>query len=239
MNIYESGAEAPACIEHTGLDLAILDVMFPDADGFQICKKIRETSYCPVIMLTAGADDGDKIMGLALGADDYITKPFSPLEAVARVKTQLRRYGVRNFCAITIPSWPILSGCGFRQLRIKLFLRIIAMLVISASIIYITYAVLLRGNFANMMMAFLRNMFGRAAGARFDYNFPITAGQFQKRSWSGFLSSFTGWTRDAAQTGPGLAIARQIVTLHKGTITAESRDGLTVFTVTIPALGLA
>lgn len=78
MNIYESGAEVLACIEHTGLDLAILDVMFPDADGFQICKKIRETSYCPVIMLTAGADDGDKIMGLALGAGDYIKKPFSP-----------------------------------------------------------------------------------------------------------------------------------------------------------------
>lgn len=73
-------------------DLAILDVMLPDADGFQICKKIRETSYYPVIMLTAKAADGDKIMGLTIGADDYITKPFNPLEVVARVKTQLRRY---------------------------------------------------------------------------------------------------------------------------------------------------
>ena len=89
---FYTGAEALDCMEHTHLDLAILDVMLPDADGFQICKKIRETSYYPIIMLTAKAADGDKIMGLTIGADDYITKPFNPLEVVARVKTQLRRY---------------------------------------------------------------------------------------------------------------------------------------------------
>ena len=66
--------------------------MLPDADGFEICRKIRETSYYPIIMLTAKVADGDKIMGLTIGADDYITKPFNPLEVVARVKTQLRRY---------------------------------------------------------------------------------------------------------------------------------------------------
>lgn len=87
-----TGAEALDCIAHTELDLAILDVMFPDADGFQICKKIRERSYYPIIMLTARTADTDKIMGLAIGADDYITKPFNPLELVARVKTQLRRF---------------------------------------------------------------------------------------------------------------------------------------------------
>ena len=70
--------------------------MLPDADGFQLCKKIREKSYCPIIMLTARAADGDKIMGLTIGADDYITKPFNPLEVVARVKTQLRRYRLYN-----------------------------------------------------------------------------------------------------------------------------------------------
>lgn len=85
-------AEALACMEHTDLDLAILDVMLPDGDGFQLCKKLREKSYCPIIMLTARTADGDKIMGLTIGADDYITKPFNPLEVVARVKTQLRRY---------------------------------------------------------------------------------------------------------------------------------------------------
>jgi two-component system response regulator VanR len=91
-----TGAEALDCIAHTDLDLALLDVMLPDADGFQLCKKIREKSYCPIIMLTARGSDGDKIMGLTIGADDYITKPFNPLEVAARVKTQLRRYRLYN-----------------------------------------------------------------------------------------------------------------------------------------------
>ena len=89
---FYSGAEALQCIEETDIDLAVLDVMLPDIDGFRICQKIRERFYFPVIMLTAKVEDGDKIMGLTIGADDYITKPFNPLEVVARVKTQLRRY---------------------------------------------------------------------------------------------------------------------------------------------------
>ena len=74
------------------LDLAILDVMLPDMDGFTLCQTIRQHHLFPIIMLTARVEDMDKIMGLTLGADDYITKPFNPLELVARVKTQLRRY---------------------------------------------------------------------------------------------------------------------------------------------------
>ena len=89
---YYNGTEALKCIEKTDLDLAILDVMLPDVDGFHICRKIRENFFYPIIMLTARIEDSDKIMGLTLGADDYITKPFNPLEVVARVKTQLRRY---------------------------------------------------------------------------------------------------------------------------------------------------
>ena len=65
--------------------------MLPDTDGFSVCRKIREKHFFPVIMLTAKVADEDKIMGLTIGADDYITKPFNPLEVVARVKTQLRR----------------------------------------------------------------------------------------------------------------------------------------------------
>lgn len=87
-----TGADALDCIRRTELDLAVLDVMFPDADGFQLCRKLRETSNCPIILLTARSADEDKIMGLTIGADDYITKPFRPLEVAARVKTQLRRY---------------------------------------------------------------------------------------------------------------------------------------------------
>ncbi|MDE5781019.1 MAG: VanR-ABDEGLN family response regulator transcription factor [Lachnospiraceae bacterium] len=89
---FYNGTDALKCIEETDLDLAILDVMLPDINGFQICRKIREKFYYPIIMLTAKVEDGDKIMGLTIGADDYITKPFNPLEVAARVKTQLRRY---------------------------------------------------------------------------------------------------------------------------------------------------
>jgi two-component system response regulator VanR len=89
---FYKGADALKCIEETELDLAILDVMLPDIDGFHICQKIREKHFYPIIMLTAKIEDTDKIMGLTIGADDYITKPFNPLEVVARVKTQLRRY---------------------------------------------------------------------------------------------------------------------------------------------------
>ena len=89
---FYNGKDALGCIAKEKLDLAILDVMLPDINGFQICKKIRENHNYPVIMLNAKGEEIDKITGLTLGADDYITKPFLPLELVARVKAQLRRY---------------------------------------------------------------------------------------------------------------------------------------------------
>lgn len=89
---FYKGADALKYIEENELDLAILDIMLPDIDGFTICQKIRNKYYYPIIMLTAKVEDRDKILGLTIGADDYITKPFNPLEVVARVKTQLRRY---------------------------------------------------------------------------------------------------------------------------------------------------
>jgi DNA-binding response OmpR family regulator len=73
-------------------DLVILDLMLPNMDGFEICKKVREVKNIPVIMVSAKKDDIDKIRGLGLGADDYMTKPFSPSELVARVKAHLARY---------------------------------------------------------------------------------------------------------------------------------------------------
>jgi two-component system response regulator VanR len=84
--------DALECIETTELDLAILDIMLPDTNGLSICQKIREKHTYPIIMLTAKDTETDKITGLTLGADDYITKPFRPLELVARVKALLRRY---------------------------------------------------------------------------------------------------------------------------------------------------
>lgn len=89
---FYNGIDALEFIKSVKVDLAILDVMLPDIDGFRICQKIREQYFYPIIMLTAKVEDTDKIMGLTIGADDYITKPFNPLEVVARVKTQLRRY---------------------------------------------------------------------------------------------------------------------------------------------------
>ena len=86
-----SGSDALFAIEKGAYDLAVLDVMLPDMDGFALCRAIREKYHYPVIMLTARTQDIDKIEGLSLGADDYVTKPFSPLELMARIKAQLRR----------------------------------------------------------------------------------------------------------------------------------------------------
>ena len=77
---------------HEEFDLFILDLMLPGVDGFEICKKIRETKNTPILMVSAKKDDIDKIRGLGLGADDYVTKPFSPSELVARVEAHLARY---------------------------------------------------------------------------------------------------------------------------------------------------
>lgn len=93
---FYSASEALACIESTEPDLAILDIMMPEVNGFALCRKIREKYTFPVIMLTAKDEETDKITGLTLGADDYVTKPFRPLELIARVKAQLRRYQKYN-----------------------------------------------------------------------------------------------------------------------------------------------
>ncbi len=96
---FYNGEDALRCVQSEQLELAILDIMLPDIDGFTLCRKIREKHNFPVIMLTAKEEEIDKITGLTLGADDYITKPFRPLELVARVKAQLRRFTKYNFVA--------------------------------------------------------------------------------------------------------------------------------------------
>jgi two-component system alkaline phosphatase synthesis response regulator PhoP len=87
-----TGRDALAKLETAKPALVILDIMLPDTDGFEICREIRRKSEVPILMLTARKDDIDKILGLELGADDYLTKPFNPRELVARVKAVLRRY---------------------------------------------------------------------------------------------------------------------------------------------------
>ena len=88
----DRGDDALALFRKLPPDLMLLDVMLPGMDGFEICKRIREVKNTPILMVSAKKDDIDKIRGLGLGADDYITKPFSPSELVARVKAHLARY---------------------------------------------------------------------------------------------------------------------------------------------------
>lgn len=101
---FYNGKDALECIQRQQLDLAILDVMLPDIDGFTICQRIRENYTFPVIMLTAKQEEIDKIMGLTFGADDYVTKPFRPLELLARIKAQLRRFKKYNNSEIEKPK---------------------------------------------------------------------------------------------------------------------------------------
>ena len=88
----ENGEEALNILEQQNVDLIILDIMMPKVNGIEACLRIREEREMPIIMLSAKSEDMDKILGLNTGADDYLTKPFNPLELVARVKSQLRRY---------------------------------------------------------------------------------------------------------------------------------------------------
>lgn len=93
---YYSSNDVLRDLNKMDIDLAILDVMMPEIDGFELCHRIREKYTFPIIFATAKAEDMDKITGLTIGADDYVTKPFQPLELVARVKAQLRRYQKYN-----------------------------------------------------------------------------------------------------------------------------------------------
>lgn len=89
---FYNGRDVLKCLENQTIDLAILDVMLPDIDGFTLLNEIRKKHTFPIVMLTAKTGSMDKINGLTLGADDYIEKPFEPLELMARVKAQIRRY---------------------------------------------------------------------------------------------------------------------------------------------------
>ena len=91
-----NGLEALDVLVEQDIQLLIIDIMMPGMDGMEMCRKIRETNNIPIIMLSAKSTDLDKIMGLGTGADDYVTKPFNPLELTARVKSQLRRYTQLN-----------------------------------------------------------------------------------------------------------------------------------------------
>lgn len=88
--VYTGMDAVQVCREYQP-DVVVLDIMLPDIDGIEVCKQIREFSFCSILFLSSKNDDIDKILGLSCGGDDYITKPFSPREIVYRIKAQLRR----------------------------------------------------------------------------------------------------------------------------------------------------
>lgn len=92
----DNGQSAVNICKQQQPDIVILDVMLPDIDGYEVCKQIRKFSHCPILFLSSKNDELDKILGLAVGGDDYVTKPFSPKEIAYRVKAQLRRVEYKN-----------------------------------------------------------------------------------------------------------------------------------------------
>lgn len=99
-----NGKQALEAAATQGIHLILMDLMMPEMDGITATAKLRETSNIPIIMLTAKSEDGDKVLGLNIGADDYITKPFNPIEVVARVKSHLRRYTRLGGIQMTSPA---------------------------------------------------------------------------------------------------------------------------------------
>lgn len=110
VEVAEDGDEALKKVYMMQPDLILLDVMLPKLDGFQVCRKVRESFNTPIIMLTAKEEEVDKVLGLELGADDYITKPFGMRELLARVKANLRRVDIDNSDTNTGKSVQIQSG---------------------------------------------------------------------------------------------------------------------------------
>ncbi len=87
----ETGSKGILICKEVNPDIIVLDIMLPDIDGYEVCKKVREFSMCPIIFLSAKSDDVDKLLGLGIGGDDYVTKPFSPKEIAFRIKAHFRR----------------------------------------------------------------------------------------------------------------------------------------------------
>ena len=112
------GQEALTCVRHSHPALVVLDLMLPGLDGWEVCRHLRAESDVPIIMLTARSDDIDRIVGLELGADDYVTKPFNPRELVARVGAVLRRYrgGARLERPVTVGK--LIIDPGAREARV-------------------------------------------------------------------------------------------------------------------------
>ncbi len=109
VSIANDGRKALQLFDEQEPDLIMLDIMLPELDGWQVCREIRKKSQCPIIMLTAKGEVFDKVLGLELGADDYVVKPFETKEVVARIKAVLRRYGKATDEAVKLVTYDKLS----------------------------------------------------------------------------------------------------------------------------------
>ena len=114
VSVAEDGAAMFAALEQNTIDLIVLDVMLQHEDGFSLCRRLRATSSMPIIMLTAVADHTDRVVGLEVGADDYLTKPFDQRELLARVKAVLRRTAASNAAPKQDATRPVLCFAGWR-----------------------------------------------------------------------------------------------------------------------------
>jgi two-component system OmpR family response regulator len=114
ISVAADGVAMFAALEKQAIDLVILDVMLKDEDGFSLCRRLRATSSVPIIMLTAMADHTDRVVGLEIGADDYLTKPFDQRELLARVKAVLRRSANTMSVQKRSETRPVLCFAGWR-----------------------------------------------------------------------------------------------------------------------------
>ena len=110
-----TGRQALEVVKHNDIQLILLDIMMPEMDGITVTAKLRETSNIPIILLTAKSESADKILGLNIGADDYITKPFDPMEVLARVRSQLRRYTMLG-AQVQKPDLYVIGGIALNDL---------------------------------------------------------------------------------------------------------------------------
>lgn len=221
---FYTATEALECINTTMLDLAILDIMLPDINGFTLCQKIRERYTYPVIMLTAKDAETDKITGLTLGADDYITKPFRPLEMVARVKSQLRRYKKYN---VALPDNSIeldfdenTTIYADPEKLARVFSNILKNAVTYS---YPDTKIIVSVENTEKHIAILFQNQGETIPAE------KLSSLFDK-----FYRLDEARISDTGGTGLGLAIAKEIVLLHGGTIEVKSENKTITFSVILP-----
>ena len=119
VSLASTGPDAITEFEKTGADIVLLDLMLPDMPGTEVCRRIRQTSSVPVIMVSAKDSEVDKVVGLELGADDYVTKPYSPRELVARIRAVLRRGQEPELAPATLEAGPVRMDVERHQVTVN------------------------------------------------------------------------------------------------------------------------